>query len=529
MFFHPPPVCSSILGKVRREMRSQPSIELSQAPAGSLFRVYRYHLLSSLLVFLTAGYFYNTRPGWNVHSQFAITCAIVEQGTVQIDRYHEKLLPTEDKSIHDGHVYSDKSPVTAFLAIPAMCIYRFLNPEREHPDYYSRALYWVTWFTIGMVSAAICFLVIELLLRRGCSPLLSSLTGIFWITATPLLGYSALFFNYIPACAMTIAGFYLIDPALKLNDKLSPGRMFTAGLLLGLASWTLNTMALAALVLTLLLAGLSLVDRHYTLRGLVFWISGGILGGIGYFIYSYSVFDTLGSPYQFESDPFFHEQMSRGFMGATHPRLQVAWLVTFHPFRGLFVWWPILTLALGGSFVLAVRGDHQNRLMAICSILLLTGLVIYNSAYFMWWGGYTYAPRHLLPALSLLFTGIVPILRIRSYAVKLLFLLVIGTSMIFNITAVALDPQVPPYHPQEALMHPESISNWSVPYLTLQKYAWGKSPDGKTRGQTDQNWGTLVGLKGLFSLVPLLIIWGGMLAPILYMSLRRGSGSDNQR
>ncbi len=499
----------------------------SKSPAGRIagaFRVYRLHLLASLLIFLTSGYFCNTRPGWNVNSQFALACAIAEQGTFRIDRYHDILLPTEDKSIYRGHYYSDKSPLTAFLAVPVMYVYGLMNPPQNNADYYSRALYWVTWITIGLLSAVICFMIIELLKRRGCAPIPAVLGGIFWITATPLLGYSILFFNYIPACALVLAGFWLVDPALsRINGHFSPSRMLAAGMLLGLAAWSLNTMALAALVMTLYLACLCMVNRHYTRNGLLSWVMGGILGACGYFIYSFIIFDTPGSPYRFEADPFFREQMSRGFMGATVPSLWVAWLVTFHPFKGFFLWWPVLTMALGGCIYLVFRGDLRERIEASCSLLFLAGLLLYNSAYYMWWGGYSYAPRHLLPAVALLFTGLPPILRNHCFVIRMSIILLIGVSILFNMAAVSLDPQVPPFHEQEQLMQPESIRDWRTPYLILQKHAWGKGPGDPVRGQTDVNWGTLMGIKGIYSLLPLALAWTLLLMLIFHYARREKS------
>ena len=44
--------------------------------------LHRSALAISVLVLLTCGYVRNTRPGWNVNTQFALTCAIVEHGTL---------------------------------------------------------------------------------------------------------------------------------------------------------------------------------------------------------------------------------------------------------------------------------------------------------------------------------------------------------------------------------------------------------------------------------------------------------------
>jgi hypothetical protein len=80
------------------------------------------------LVFLTTGYFQNSRPGWNVNSQFDLTCALAERGTFRIDDYHDSPIHPElftgDKARAGGHFYTDKSPVTPLLGVPAFWIYR---------------------------------------------------------------------------------------------------------------------------------------------------------------------------------------------------------------------------------------------------------------------------------------------------------------------------------------------------------------------------------------------------------------------
>lgn len=445
---------------------------------------------AAMLVFLTTGYFRNSRPGWNVNSQLALTRAVVEHGTLSIDAYHDSAdMPTGDKALHDGHYYTDKSPVTPFLGVPAYWFHhRFMVPEGEPPDI-GRARWWVTWWTIGLAAVAFVIFLTILFERRGIDRITAPRAAALWIAATPLLGYSVLFTNYLPAAALSLGAYLLLDRS----------RFALSGFLVGLATWTLNTVGLVGLVLT--------VKPARGARTLIPWIAGGLLGVAGYFLYTWSIFGTIASPYSYEESDFFREQMSRGFMGATWPRPTVTWLVTFHPFHGLFLWWPLTLVALAGCVTAAVRGKGARRFDGRVGLAVFLGLLIYTSGYFLWWGGWAYAPRHLIPALPFLALGLVPVLANPSG--RLLVLVTAGFSAVLNAAAVAIDPQTAPGGAarltEETLMTLKSVETWPSTYLSLQRDFWHE-------GAVDHNWGTSFGLPGAASLIPLVVLWLVVLA-----------------
>src|SRR5438034_8265634 len=72
-------------------------------------------LLIGIVTLVSYAYFYQG-GGWNQNSRFDLVRAILERGTLRIDAYHEN---TEDKTISNGHFYSDKAPGLALLAVPA--------------------------------------------------------------------------------------------------------------------------------------------------------------------------------------------------------------------------------------------------------------------------------------------------------------------------------------------------------------------------------------------------------------------------
>ncbi len=472
---------------------------------GSRQQSFRAWLWAGLLVFLTCGYFQNPYPGWNVNSQWALTLAIVEQGTLSIDDWHD-YPPTEtgDKAYVGGRFYSDKSPVTPLLGVPPYAFWRLLALHGPLELDLDAARHFTTWLAIGGAAALLAALLTTLLIGHGVAPATAARAAALWIAATPLLGYAILFYNYLPACALALGGFLLVRPSWAGRPPLRR-TIFLAGLLFGLATWTLNTMALAALIVTVLVA---LAPRgenqshHFIavrIRRLWPWVLGGLLGIAGHFIYVYAIFGTFGSPYAFEYDDFFREQMQRGLMGATIPRPWVAWLITFHPFMGIFTWFPLVLLAVAGCLWLLGRGGRIGRFESIAALALLTLLLLYASAYFMWWGGRAYAPRHLIPALALLAVGLAPLLRGPSW-LRLATLMIGLAGALLNLGPVALDPQPWVGLPQEALLEPASVKQWPSPMLNLLHAVW-------LRGAISPNWGTRLGLQGPISLLPLVAIW----------------------
>ena len=77
-------------------------------------------LLIATVLFVSYAYFY-AGGGWNQNSRFDLIRAIIEQGTLRIDAYHEN---TRDKAFFRGHYYSDKAPGLALLAVPIVAVAR---------------------------------------------------------------------------------------------------------------------------------------------------------------------------------------------------------------------------------------------------------------------------------------------------------------------------------------------------------------------------------------------------------------------
>jgi hypothetical protein len=503
---------------------------------------------AGFLIFLTAAYFQNTYPIWNVNSQFAMTCALVEKGTFAIDDYHTKTeFYTNDKAFYNGHFYCDKSPVTALLAVPVTWLARTVDRSMGVAFNYARARWWATWLIVGGAAAATAFLTAWLLAQRGVEPTTAARGAALWIASTPMMGYGILLYGYMPACLFFLVGFALIAPAWNgtmreadgndaknfaalggsgtggsaTDDALQPWRWLAAGMAVGLAVWTLNTVALPAVVLTIAIA-MGTWRRATASRwakNLGLWTAGGVLGVAGNFIYTYAIFGTFGSPYAFEWDPVFRHAMSQGLMGATWPKLGALWRLTFHPYQGLLFWFPLVLLAtLGCGWLLARGRRHTDRLEAGAALATFAGLLLYFSGYYMWWGGYAYSARHLIPALPMLGLGLAPWLR-RAGRLRGWTLAIGVAGLIANVSAFTVNPQPPAGLPDAILMVPGNAVWRLSPMARMIANFW-------IRNQTDANWGVAIGLHGRLSLAPLAAIWAmAWLALPKWLAWRRATAN----
>lgn len=455
---------------------------------------------SALIVLLTAGYFQPQWPGWNVNSQLDMTYALVERGTLRIDAYHDRPgdeLFTNDKAFVGGHFYTDKSPVTPLLGVPAFAAYRWVADFVPGSFSYAAARYWTTWLTIGLAAALLAAMTTLLLARLGAAPVTASRASALWIAGTPLVAYAVLFFNYLPACAFALGGFMLARRAWS-GEPAGKRIFYFAGVLVGLSVWTLNTVAVLAILLTVALVSVPAGSLGERWRRLWPWALGGVTGAAGHFIYVKAIFGTFGSPYAFEHDPEFLEAMGKGLMGAGWPRPLVAWLITFSPFQGLFLWWPLTLAALIGCAWMIARGRRAERVDSIVAVAFLALLIAYTSGYYMWWGGKAFVPRHLIPAIGILVVGLAPLLRARRWGYLVLAFGIIGA--LLNFAPVGLDPQPWVRLDKELLLRPETVGAWPSVMIFMQGAVW-------LGGNISPNWGTALGLEGGLSILPLIAMW----------------------
>jgi hypothetical protein len=117
--------------------------------------------------------------------------------------------------------------------------------------------------------------------------------------------------------------------------------------------------------------------------------------------YNMAVFGTpLSIGYNHMELPVFQQGHSQGLLGVGWPNPKISFYLTMHPAMGLFWQSPVLILAMIGIwFMLRVPNSRIESLIALTAFF---SLLLINSGYYMWWGGFTFGPRHLIPMLTFL-------------------------------------------------------------------------------------------------------------------------------
>jgi hypothetical protein len=105
----------------------------------------------------------------------------------------------------------------------------------------------------------------------------------------------------------------------------------------------------------------------------------------------------FGSPF----DTGYHFDSGEGF---TTPLWEGLWGLLVSPYRGIF-WFTPLFIASVAAWPAFAR---THRLEAICSALMSLALLVVYSLWWMWWGGFAWGPRFLVPLSPFLVLWLAP-------------------------------------------------------------------------------------------------------------------------
>ncbi len=320
--------------------------------------------------------------------RFAQTAALVEHRTLELDRYGDTLLV--DRVEHRGHVYSDKAPLQAFLAVPVYAVGRAVGMESaavERPTG-NLGLWWVTLWSATIPAAALVVLV-----HRACrrvAPAGATLATAGVAFGTLLLPFAGELYGHVLCALLAFAAWTLVD-----EGGGGPWRLVAAGALTGAAVATEYPMALVAVVLAVAVLAVRGV------RALLPFVAGGAPFAAGVMAYQWAAF---GGPF---TDPYRLKPQLAGsspaVTGMPRPGQAVEVLLGA---RGLFVFAPVTALALGGLVLLWRRGPTSARPTAAVGLAVFAALWALQAGWANPWGGEMPGPRYLIPALPFLAPGL---------------------------------------------------------------------------------------------------------------------------
>lgn len=460
-----------------------------------------------LAVFVSYAYFYQA-GGWNQNSRFDLVRAILDEHTLRIDSYQGN---TEDKAIYQGHYYSEKAPGVVLLALPAVAasrpVLRALGVDPHSPRGFLAQSYLATLAAVCLPSAlaAGCFLLVAQEMRASRNAAVFG--ALSMALATPIWPWSTLFFGHAVVGAFLLFAF---ASAVQLRQS-APGwpEVFwslVVGLTAGWATVCEYPAAPASALVALLALALAwprgLAGRWRVVAGL----GTGALACVAVLMaYQYAAFGSvLSMGYtHYESGAF--PWMRRGFLGLTIPRLDVLFKLLLGLRLGLFWLAPLTVAALFGIRYLWRKGD---RLPAAAALAIPLYYWLFNGAFSGWHAGWTYGPRYMGAGIAILCLGLAPAWdhASRKWRRVLAGLGLWGFALSFMAVATTAQPPQSYRIPAAELIVP---SFWHGQLSLNQVSMLNAAEAAQTRAAF--NLGELLGLRGLASLIPLVLFWMCML------------------
>ena len=479
-------------------------------PAGPTRRAL---LLLGATVFCASAALQSTTSGWNVTTRVDLVLAIVDHREVTIDRYHDTPpYDTNDKAFYDGHFYSDKTIGLTMLAVPVYAVARVAAAAVGHTLSLADTLWIVSRGAVSTTAALAAMLLAALLIRLGAVPRKAILATAGMFFGSMLFGYSTVFMPYLPGIAACLGALLIL-----YSPPLTTWRAAAIGALLGFAL-ILDLMFVFAVAAIVVLLLARLRPLGWRRRAELTLATGGAAAvPIGILVgYCIAIFGSPSIPYKYEYDDFFREEMAKGVMGATMPKPNVMWFLSFHPYRGLLFWSPWIAMIVVCS-VWILRRERRLRPLAIAALLVFAAYFVFNSGYYLWWGGAAMGPRLMLPMF-----GVVPLVLAVACRVDsprwmwraLVATLVVGVALSLPVSMI--EPGTAEGNTVAQLLDPAVGAHLSVPQLDrLSSFYSLQWSDAVPAG---------VGKAAAHWLLCLLIVFGGTW--LAYRTARRGAAGQ---
>ncbi|MBE9206749.1 hypothetical protein IQ244_09530 [Nostoc sp. LEGE 06077] len=351
--------------------------------------------------------------------------SLVDFGTFALQpgyRSHIDILQVKE------HFYAVIPPGVPILLSPLYFIYRNLMNFLGVPVSES---YWAGFTMLSNITIMAPLLgIVAVMMFKILKIFTGDLIKKLWLVFIFIFGSLSFFYstNGIWSHAYTMS-FIFIAFYLIVRQKNS----FFIGLCLGMAQM-LDYIAILPIFLLLgFWLYINLKNKSKNIFQKLILIGCGysiFLGVILYYNYSItgSIFTTPNS--------LFFKQLSQAKEGKNLaptffklPTLEILWGLTFSPYRGIFLYFPMTFL-----FVISLLKNKsiKNSICLFSGIFVLC-VLIYNSTYYAWSGDVCFGPRHLVVATPFI---IIPIVYCKTKYIKILGIL----SIFINLSGVSTNP-----------------------------------------------------------------------------------------
>jgi len=383
--------------------------EPSQAPKAALARTPRAVWVVLVGLYVLAFPYHPGLRSPNELCRLWQTRALVEYGTLDINRALQDYGYVGDLSVKDGRYYPSKAPLLSFAAVPLYAALRvvgggFRYAVPEVPLVFFSRLFLTVLPTLVMLWGVRRFLLAYMSL--GVADAVTVTYGL----GSLAYSYSLLFMSHQTTAVLLFGSFYALWRCAR-GEWRERGYV-AAGAFAGATVAAEYTGAMAVLGLVLY-AALTVLWRQEPMRARLLRLGraaglatvGALPFVVGLMLYHQAAFGhPLESGYKNLADAAYQPWHLGGFLGIRYPDPRAFFLSYFSPLRGFFMLAPFLLLALPGLVLLRRQGSTSAEFRALfwLSAVVLAGYSYFTSSFSYESWGWTTGPRHL--------TGLVPFL-----------------------------------------------------------------------------------------------------------------------
>lgn len=460
---------------------SPPATKTTNASPATLLRRHAVWAAVALAYLIVFPYFERlNNPNENV--RVWMTRAIVAHGTFAIDAVEREWGEVSDRAAFGGRRFSSKAPGASLLGVPVLFAQTQLWKVAGAGPPSKRATTWcLRVFTVALPLAFFLLVFARHVERETGSPVARDLLVLGLGLGTMLYPYGVVFVGHAVSAALIFGGYLCLAP------DASRRRLALGGLLAGLGV----VFEYQALLAAMAVAVFALVA--YRRRALPFLL-GALPPALLLGTYHTALFGRPWViPLAHVDDPIFKQFHQQGAAGFGWPRPSVFGEALFTVDYGLFVWSPFL---LAGVVAAALCLRARERRSDCALVLLVCGIMlIFLSGMANWRGGWCAGgPRYIAAVVPFLAWAVALSWR-RLWQPRPWLVAGLGGLVAASVFACALAGAHFPHFP---LQLDDPLFDLTLPYLA--------------RGLVPYSLGTLVGLRGLASWLPLAALVLGALA-----------------
>jgi MFS family permease len=229
--------------------------------------------------------------------------------------------------------------------------------------------------------------------------------------------YSLVFLGYVSGVFFIFLAFYLLLKSRREN--LDKSKYF---LLAGvLAGFSIVIEISNVLIAGLLFLYLLILFKGKWKKSVPMFLVGGFIGILPFLLYNFLAFGNPIDLPRNHMDPAIWKNLQEGIGIRFNPsyNLHVILRLLVFPYKGLFIYFPVLILSLPGLFFMY----KKNRKDVVFILTIFLSVLFLASMWWAWWHGAVFGPRLLMSMIPFL---MIPILfTFKKISLKIVLLLLI--------------------------------------------------------------------------------------------------------